>query len=161
MTGITYSKVVESVRGFNIRPLNANAQVSMNPEDVWYNIIQDQTNMPVDQSNPIQDMKDAEIVVFGGAGGRSSDTMSDSTRIYHPSAMGVVSEATVDNGEAGAVTYLTANPNYKSVRGTTRRIEDPSSDPARMVSTSFMLSPGVEFDDQLVRYSGDAITSLS
>lgn len=161
MAGITYSKVVESVRGFNIRPLNANAQVSMNPEDVWYNIIQDQTNMPVDQSNPIQDMKDAEIVVFGGAGGRSSDTMSDITRVYHPTAMGVVSEATVDNGEAGAVTYLTANPNYKSVRGTSRRIEDPRSDPARMVSTTFMLSPGVEFDDQLVRYSGDVITSLS
>jgi hypothetical protein len=147
IAGITYTKVIEAVRGFNIRPLNAKAQVSMNPEDVWYSVIQDETNAPVDQSNPVQDLKDAEVVVFGGAGGRSSDTMSGVTRVYHPTGMGVVSESTVDSGDAGAITYLTANPNYNSVRGTSRRIKDATSNPARMVSSTFMLSPAIEFDD--------------
>ncbi len=33
-------------------------------------------------------------------------------------AIGVDSEVTVDNGDAGTVRYLTANPNYNSLRGT-------------------------------------------
>lgn len=146
-SGIAYNKMIESMRGFAIRPLNANAQVSMNPEDVWYSIIQDQTTMPVDQSNPIQDLKDAEVVVFGGAGGRSAQTMSAETRRFHETAKGVISEGGVDNGDAGSITFLSANPNYDSVRGTTRRIKDDAAEPSRMVSTSFLLSPAAEFDD--------------
>lgn len=145
--GITYSKMIESIRGFNIRPLNANAQVSINPEDVWYTLIQDESTMPVDQSNPIQELKDSEIVIFGGHGGRSATTMSPETRRYHETAKGIVSEATVDSGDAGAITYLTANPNYNSVRGTSRQIKDARGNPTRMTSTTFMLSPGIEFDD--------------
>lgn len=146
-SGMVYTQMIQTLREFNDRPLNANQAVSMHPEKVWYSIIGDQSTMPVDESNPIQSMKDQEVVVFSGAGGRSSQTMVGDTRRYHPNSIGVTSEATVDNGDVATITFLSANPNYTTVRGTTRRIVDAGKEPARIVSPSMLLCPGAEYDD--------------
>jgi hypothetical protein len=72
--------------------------------------------------------------------------MTAPSRKYHKNAMGVISEATVDSGEVATITYLTADPNFNSLRGTTRRVKDPVKDPAKMLSTSVMLAPAVDRD---------------
>jgi hypothetical protein len=35
------------------------------------------------------------------------------SRKYNKNGIGIISEATVDSGETGTITYLTANPNFK------------------------------------------------
>lgn len=146
-SGVVYDKLVRATRGYVGAPVPANASVSINPEDVWMSITRDQTVMPIEESNPIHALKEKEVVVFGGFGGRSGRSMTEKERIFHKNAMGVVSEATTDNSDVGSITYLTADPNYTSVRGTTRRVVDPKAHVTKMVSTTMLLSPGAEKDD--------------
>lgn len=70
-------------------------------------------------------------------------------RAYHKNGLGVVSEATPDNGDTATITYLTANPNYRSLRGTIRKLDKVEGNAARVMSTSALLAPGVEYDDQI------------
>lgn len=146
-SGMVYDQLVRATRGYVGAPVPANASISLNPEAVWMNILQDQTVMPIEESNPIHALKERQVVVFGGSGGRSGRSMTERERAYHKNGMGVVSEATVDNADVGAITYLTADPNYTSVRGTTRRIVDPKGKNAKMVSTTMLMAPGSEKDD--------------
>lgn len=145
--GLMYTNLVASARGFHIRPNNPKNALSINPEQVWYALLQDQSVAPVDESNPMQSLKDQEIIIYSGAGGRSGDTMSAKTRGYHKSAIGVISEATVDSGDAGTTVYLTADPTINSVYGTTSKSKGGDTVNAKGISSSFLNAPGLEYDD--------------
>lgn len=147
IAGMVYSEMVKSLRGYRSRPNSANAAVNMNPFEIWMNILQDQTVLQIEQSNPIQSLKDAEVSVFRGAGGRDARSMTAPSRKFHKNATGVVSEANVDNGDVGTITYSTADPNYDSVRGTSTRIDPADPKSAQVFSTSFLLAPGADMDD--------------
>lgn len=146
VAGIVYGEIVRALRAYKSRPATSAAMVEMNPKAVWMTILQDPAGKPIEEINPIHNLKEKEIVIFGGIGGRSSRSMTESSRTYHKSQMGVVSEATVDNSEVATITYLTADPNYNSVRGTTRRRTEKDG-AARLVSTSMLSSPGADLDD--------------
>lgn len=147
IAGMVYFELIKALRGYNSRPAAANAAVDVNPMAVWMSMLQDQTVRPIDQSNPIQAMKDKEVVIYSGAGGRSGQTMVATSRTFDKNSMGVTSEATVDSGDVGTITYLTADPNYDSLRGTTRRIKETKGNAAKLVSTSWLLAPGADTDD--------------
>ena len=57
--GMVYSDLIKSLRGYRSRPNSAVATVNINPFETWMNILQDQTVLQIEQSNPIQSMKDA------------------------------------------------------------------------------------------------------
>lgn len=145
--GMLYSELLTSVKAFNNRPNALNASVQVNPLAVWMGIQVDQSVTAVDESNPIQSLKDLEVVVFTGEGGRSTVSMTAPTRVFHPNSMGITSEATVDNGDAGAITFTSADPNYTSVRGRTRRLQTTDGSAAKVISTSMLLAPGADMDD--------------
>lgn len=147
IAGIAYTHLVASARGFHIRPNNPKVSMSLNPEEIWYAVVQDQTTAPVDESNPIQALKDQDVVVYSGAGGRSSDTMSAKTRVYHKSAVGIISEGTVDSGDAATIVYLTADPALTSVHGQMKTSDVETMKPTKGISPSFLMAPGLEFDD--------------
>lgn len=147
IAGMVYSEMVKSLRGYRSRPNSANAAVNMNPFEVWMNILQDQTVLQIEQSNPIQSMKDAEVAVYRGAGGRDARSMTAPARKFHRNAIGVVSEANVDNGDVGTITYSSADPNYDTVRGTSTRVDMEDPQTAQVFSTSFLLAPGADMDD--------------
>lgn len=147
VAGITYSHLVAAARGFHIRPNNPKVAMSLNPEEIWYALVQDQTTAPVDESNPIQALKDQDVVVYSGAGGRSADTMSAKTRGFHPSALGIISEGTVDSGDAATIVYLTADPALTSVHGQMKVSDAEGMKAAKGISPSFLMAPGLEFDD--------------
>lgn len=147
ISGMLYFELIKAMRVYNSRPSNANASVDLNPEALWMSILQDQTVMPIEESNPIHSLKEKEVVIFSGAGGRTSRSMTEKSRIYHESAMGVVSEATVDSGDVATIVYLSADPNFNSVRGTTRRTTEYVDKSAKMVSTSMLLAPSADRDD--------------
>lgn len=145
--GMAYSEITRAVRSYNSRPSRQHASVDLNPQAIWLTILQDQTKINIEESNPIHALKEQEIVVFRGQGGRSARSMTAAARVYDESGIGVVSDATVDNGDAGTLTYLTANPNYRSVRGTIRESEIKDMGPSRYLGTSTLLAPGAEYDD--------------
>lgn len=147
IAGMVYAEMIKSLRGYRSRPNSANATVNMNPFEVWMNILQDQTVLQIEQSNPIQSMKDAEVAVYRGAGGRDARSMTAPARKFHRNATGVVSEANVDNGDVGTITYSSADPNYDTVRGTSTRIDPNDPQTAQIFSTSFLLAPGADMDD--------------
>ena len=105
--------------------------------------------MQVNDINPIQNLKESEAVTFGGTGGRNSRSLTRDTREHHPTDSGIISEATRDSSDAGISTFTSANPNLNSVRGTVtvKPIKDIS--PTSLLSTSALLSPGSDKDDQM------------
>lgn len=147
ISGMVYSELFKAVRTYARNP-SKNAKVEMNPKAVWYALIQDQTVSPIEESNPIHAIKEKEVVVFRGAGGRSAQSMTAAHRQFGKDSIGIISEANVDNGSVGTITYLTADPNITSLRGTCKPLEDLSNPPAtKLQSTAMLLSPGSDTDD--------------
>lgn len=148
IAGMLYSELVKVTRDYNSKSLYSNNKLTINPEAVWFSIITDQTITLVEESNPIHSMKEKEIIIFSGQGGRSGTTMTAGARKYHKSNLGVISEATVDSGDAGAVIYNVADPNYTSVYGISDRVSSVKDmEGAKLLSPSGLLAPGGELDD--------------
>jgi hypothetical protein len=146
--GMMYDAMFKAVRAFVKTPASKSASVDINPNEVWFNIIQDQTVAPIEESNPVHAIKENEVVVFRGKGGRSSDTMTAKHRQFTKDSIGIISEANVDNGQVGTITYLTADPSVTSLRGKVKPIEDLANVPKTKVqSTAMLLSPGSDQDD--------------
>lgn len=148
VSGFVYEELIEAIRAFDSNPIKSRAKVTMNPEAVWMDIISDETTAPIEESNPIHNLKEAEVVVYRGSGGRSSRTMNAKARKFSRNAIGVDSEVTVDNGDAGTIRYLSANPNYNSLRGTINILDKfDSSVNSSCLNTSTLLAPGATLDD--------------
>ena len=149
ISGMVYSELITALRQYNAKPLNKNNTLELHPDAVWYDVLQDQSVVLTEESNPIHELKEQEIVVARGAGGRSSLSMTAKDRSFHKNGIGLVSESTVDNSETGTITYTTFNPNYKNVRGMTNRVDlDKQINPSELVSTSMLNAPGSEKDDK-------------
>lgn len=148
IAGMVYSELVKATREYNTRSLYNNNKLTINPESIWYSIITDQTVSLVEESNPIHNLKEGETVIYSGAGGRSGTTMTAASRKYHESNLGIISEATVDSGDTGTIIYNVADPNYTSVYGVSKRVEDINKvGGAKILSPSALLAPGGEHDD--------------
>ena len=86
-SGFAYKEMVDAVRVHNNKPSKANSKVEVNPQAVWMKILQDQTTAPVEDSNPIHSLKEQEIVVYRGAGGRDARTLNSESRKYHENSI--------------------------------------------------------------------------
>lgn len=144
--GIAYSEIIKAARIYASRPGSVTASVDLNPYAVKLAIQQDQTVMPIEESNPIHSLKEQEVVVFRGGGGRSAQSMNAAARIFHSDAVGTVSEANTDNGDVGTINYLTADPSITSYRGLTRDLESIRGNSTKVISTTMLLSPGLDRD---------------
>lgn len=163
ITGMMYDQLFKEVRRYNAAPMSKNSRLELNPKAVWFSIIQDQTVGPIEESNPIHSIKEKEVVVFRGAGGRSADSMTAKHRQFSKDAVGVVSEANVDNGSVGTVTYLTADPNIISLSGINKPLDDPQTAPkTKLQSTAMLISAGSDQDDsKRVTFTNVMFTSTS
>lgn len=145
--GAIYSELVRSVRVYNSRNASNTSQVTMKPHEVWTNIVQDPAAALVDDINPIQNLKQKEIITYGGRGGRSSRSMTAEARLYKESDLGFISEATVDSGDVAVITYMPPNANLTSVRGTVRTFKPGEDGASSLVSTAALISPCSDRDD--------------
>lgn len=163
ISGMVYAELHRSVRAYVNNPMSKNAVVELNPKAVWFKITQDQTVAPIEESNPIHAIKEKEVVVFRGDGGRDADTMTAKHRQFVRDSVGIISEANVDNGQVGTIAYLTADPNIVNLRGVTKPIEDLANVPKTKVqSTAMLLSPGSDTDDsKRVTFTNVMFTSTS
>ena len=142
-----YNELVKSTRLYSARPIGSGTAIEVNPQAVWQSVLQDASLGLVEESNPIHNLKEKEVVTYAGTGGRSSRSMVKRSRIYHENDMGVISEATVDSSDVAVITYLTANPNFNTLRGTTRRYDKKEDGPTNLLSTSALLAPAATHDD--------------
>lgn len=145
--GELYKELVNSIRVHNARGAKAVHPVEMNPYAVWIRISEDPAKDQALEINPIKELKEIEAITYAGTGGRSGRAMVKRTRAYHPSDMGLISEATSDSSDVGINTFMTADPMFNSLRGTTSKYEIGKEGATRGLSTSALLAPAADRDD--------------
>jgi hypothetical protein len=145
--GAVYRELVIATRQYKLRSRVTRASIDMKPTAVWNSFTADSAIGPVNDCNPIADLRASEAVTYIGTGGRSKRSMVARTRKFHRNDMGVISEQTVDSGDVGINIYMTANPQILSTRGLTKAAPNADVGISSMVSTSAMLSPGADIDD--------------
>jgi len=147
MAGAVYANLVDSIRAHNSRGAKSKLPIELHPYAVWKTIAEDPSVSLVSEINPIQNLKEIEAVTHGGTGGRSSRSMTKGTRAFHRNAMGTISESTVDSSDVGINTYTSADPQFTSLRGTSRRYEVGTTGATALLSTSALVSVGSDVDD--------------
>lgn len=145
--GAVYSELVRSVRIHNGRPGKHRYGIELNPYAVWIGIQQDPAKDQVSEINPIQNLKENEAVTYSGTGGRGSRSMVKSTRIYHKNDMGIISESTVDSSDVAINVFTSADPQFASLRGTSKPYDHKTQGVTALLSTSALVSPGSTKDD--------------
>lgn len=147
--GAVYTELVRSIRVHNSRPGKHNHGIELNPYAVWIGIQQDPAKDQVSEINPIQQLKENEAVTYSGTGGRGSRSMVKGTRIFHKNDMGVISESTVDSSDVAINMFMSANPQFDSLRGTTKDFNYEEHGATSLLSTTALVSPGSVKDDQI------------
>lgn len=150
IAGAIYKELYNAARSHMGKSLVMSGGFDLNPNAVWYRILNDTANMGVEESNPIHFLKEQEEVTLGGDGGRTGRTLMGKDRKFSPESMGVISEATVDSGEVAAKIFTTADPNYSTLRGETRQLPkgvNLNEKATRLQSTSMLLAAGADRDD--------------
>jgi hypothetical protein len=147
LAGMVYSELTRSAKLFNARASVGENAVELNPYAVWQKIVQDPSVAIVEDSNPMANLREQEAMTYRGDGGRGAQSMVESTRIYHESDLGVVSESTVDSGDVGVIAYLSPDANLDSLRGTTRRFNKDTDGASKLMSSSTLLAPAADHDD--------------
>lgn len=145
LSGVMYKELVGSIRQFNNRNIGGKSKLEMSPYKVWQTVMEDASVKLVEDINPIQNLKETEVVTYVGEGGRNKDSMNKKSRAFHEKDMGVISEATVDSSDVGINAYLSSNPNFKNLRGIVKT--DKTLNTTTLLSTSANLAPGSLHDD--------------
>ena len=143
--GAIYKELSAAIRQYNNKSFSARAKIDISPYHIWSSITKDPSIKLMEDTNPIQNLKEFEVTTYVGEGGRGKDSMTKKTRAYQKNDMGITSEATVDSSDVGINAYLTANPAFSSMRGmvdTNKKLN-----PSNMLSTSALLAPGATHDD--------------
>lgn len=145
VAGAVYSQLMMAYRKKRAKPFSSRSRLEINPEEIYMAIMLDSSMEVLNEINPIHELKNGEVVTYGGTGGRSTKTMVKRTRGYADSDLGVMSEATVDSGDVGILAFTSANPCFNSLRGTTSPI-DENTGTSSFLSTSFLLAPSADGD---------------
>jgi hypothetical protein len=147
MAGAVYAELIRAIRIHNGRPGKNKHPIDLNPYAVWTAIQTDPAKNQVSDINPVENLKDVEAVTFSGTGGRGSRSMTKRTRQYHRNDMGTISESTKDSSDVAINTYLSADPQFNSLRGTSNPYEIGVTGATALLSTAALLSPGSDRDD--------------
>lgn len=147
MAGALYAVLVDSIRNHASAPGKSRQPIDMSPFEVWKRISEDPSKNQVKDINPVENLKQQEAVTFSGTGGRNSRSMTKDTRAFDENDTGVISESTVDSSDVGVNTYTSANPQFTSLRGLTKRYELGKTGPTSLLSTSALLSVASDKDD--------------
>lgn len=148
LAGFSYETIVKAVEQYSARAATGRGKIVVNPYETVAGLMKDPTVAPINNINPLQYLREREVTTFSGRGGRSKRSMVGSTRVYNEQDTGFISEASVDSGDVGVITYVSQDTNISSVYGTVAEF-DPKKDrvAGKMLSTSANLSPNADGDD--------------
>lgn len=145
VSGAIYKELVTSIRAQRNKSMVSKSKVEMSPYKVWGTIMQDQSIKITEDINPIQQLKETEVVTYVGEGGRAKEAMNRDSRAFHINDQGIMSEGTVDSTDVGINAYMSANPNLANMYGIVKDQKDLN--PANLMSTAALLAPGAYRDD--------------
>lgn len=137
--GALYKELMIATRAFRNKNTSGRSKIEMSPFQVWNAVMKDNSLKIVEDINPIQNLKESEVVTYSGTGGRDKETMTKATRAAHKNDFGITSESTVDSTAVGTIVYLSANPNITGVRGMAAASKEIT--PTSILSTPALLSP--------------------
>lgn len=141
-----YTAFTRAMRNYdNASPSTRRFELSQ--DMVWGEINSDPSVLVVQGANPIQSIKEKDVVTMGGTGGRSRQTMVKHTRAFQESDLGVVSGDTVDNGDVGITAYLSANPQFATLDGLTKKRDTSKVKIGEAMSFCVGLAPDSLQDD--------------
>lgn len=144
---VVYNELVKSMRSYNTRNITNNSQIQMNPHAVWTRIVSDGATTIVNELNPIENLREIEVITYGGDMGRSKRSMTAPTRVFKETDVGVLSEVTPDSGDVGITSYRTPNTAETTLRGTVRLHDREKDGVSSLFSTTALLMPSAERDD--------------
>ncbi len=148
IAGHVYRELALACRRRAQQPLLSKAPLDLPPQNVKLGILRDPSVEIYDGINPVKALKAQEVVTLSGVGGRSSDSLrTKATRMFHKNDKGVISEATVDSGNVGAISYFSTDPKLINQLGMVAPFDEKQDGLGRVLSTAALLSPCAENDD--------------
>lgn len=120
---ILYKSIYGSIREYNNTKGLKRRRLSLNSKEPWMAIMLDKTVHLVNQINPVHESKEISAYTLTGEGGRSKEAIVEKDRAIHPSAIGMISEASVDSGDAGISRFLPFDPSLTSLDGSHKKWE--------------------------------------
>lgn len=145
IAGFIYKELARSIKTFKNKNINGRSKVDLGPYDIWNAIIKDNSIKLVEDINPVQDLKERDVVTYVGEGGRDKGAIQKEARSFHDSDFGVISEATVDSSDVAVNAYMSANPNFVNLRGMVGKLENVNT--PGVLSASANLAPFSVMDD--------------
>jgi hypothetical protein len=146
IAGAIYKELGMAIRQYRNKNISGRSRIDISPYQIWSTITKDNAAKLIEDINPIQNLKESEIVTYVGEGGRGKDTLVAKSRAYHINDMGIISEATVDSGDVGVNAYMPPNPKLQDLRGMPQ-IDGVAPDPSSLMSTAALLAPSSSNDD--------------
>lgn len=146
VAGRVYEELVRGIKQYRTNPRTSKAKVEVNPQAVWFALQGDTSISIVEESNPIQNLKEGENITLSGTGGRMARTLLRRTREFHPTDLGIVSESTVDSSDVAVTTFASPNSRLDNLYGMTTTPVD-FNDTTSLISTTALLCPSSDRDD--------------
>ncbi|QXN70515.1 putative HNH endonuclease [Bacillus phage vB_BspM_AgentSmith] len=145
--GLMYKVLTESVREHRIKG-RKNSKIELDPYKVWNYVLSDNTTKITEETNPVVDLKEKEVITFTGKDGMSASAIPMKMRSYHEEDIGLMSEATVDSKDVAISAYLSPHAKIKNTRGMVLdNTDEYIKEKGTVFSTSALLAPMVENDD--------------
>ena len=148
ITGIVYNELAKAFAGYKNRSVGSSNKFSISAYAVSQRVVHHQLVENVSTINPINDIKQYSKFSNSGDGGRSNDTFMISDRQFTKDQLGIVSEASVDNGKVGLNASLPLNPVFSNARGMALSDSDIDKlEPDNVLSITSLIMPGATNDD--------------
>lgn len=141
-----YTALSRAMRNYDNAPPSGR-KFELTQDMIWGEITQDPSVLLVPGANPVQGVREKTVVTMGGTGGRTGRTLVESTRVYTESDLGITSGNTVDNGDAGAITFLSNDPQFATVDGIPAKRDPKKLRPGEVLSPVDGLVPDTLRDD--------------
>jgi hypothetical protein len=146
MVGVVYNEISRALAKYE-QNRGMGVKFSIKPDAVFARIAQDKLMTLTDNINPIADVKRAASFSYIGHGGRDPESFVTKDRVYPEDGVGIISESTVDSGNAGINAQLSNDPNIVSTRGLFNTTTPDQLTPTQMLSVAASLVPGATNDD--------------
>lgn len=155
ISGFIYEELAKSIRSFRSKTRTMDNKLELNPMAIHLGILQDQSINILEESNPIQNLKEKEVVTLVGRGGRNIDSLTKPHRKFNLNDLGTISESTPDSSKAGVRVFMSPDPNLEDIRGIVISHDKKQLNPVNCVSTTSIVTPCSNQEDALrINFTG-------
>lgn len=146
LNGMIFNVLLKGLKDHEHRANLSKSRIEVDKYAIMKLLKDDSSVVLVEDLNPLAMMKQTEDVTYLGMFGRDGNAMRPkSTRVFHHSEVGVISEGVKDSGDVGVTAYLVPDPKISSLTG---KIEtDDKLEWGNILNTSSLLSPFSTMDD--------------